>query len=146
MGFGDSFVEPLLLSHEVQASHRDSYRLAQEHVDWVLYRKRPAADWEPQYAFSILPRQLAEFDAMCYFHQTSVDSSFTSKSVCSLATEDGRITLVNGRFIVTSEGHRQEHNVTSLEAYQDLLRTHFGIDIGDDVEAASLMAPPSQVK
>ncbi len=146
VGFGDSFIEPVLLNHEVQALNGDSYRLAQERDNWVLYRERPATNWEPQYAFSLQPRRLDEFRAMCQYHQTSPDSSFTSKSVCSLATEDGRVTLSNDRFIVTSGGNRQEHTVASNQAYQDLLRIHFGLDLGDDVDATALMAPGSRAK
>jgi len=146
VGFGDSFIAPVLLNHEVQAMNGDSYRLAQEHHDWVLYRQRPAANWEPQYAFSLQPRRLDEFRAMCHYHQTSPDSSFTNKSVCSLATKDGRVTLSDDRFIVTSRGNRQEHTVATPQAYQDLLRIHFRLDLGDDVDTAALMAPSSRAK
>jgi N-hydroxyarylamine O-acetyltransferase len=146
VGFGDSFIEPVLLNHKVQRLNGDSYRLAQEHDDWVLYRQRPATNWEPQYAFSLQPRRLDEFRAMCHYHQTSPDSSFTSKSVCSLASDDGRVTLSNDRFIVTSRGNRQEHTVATSQAYQDLLRIHFGLDLGDEVDAEALMAPGSRPK
>ena len=146
VGFGDSFIEPVLLNHEVQTLNGDSYRLAQEHDDWVLYRQRPATNWEPQYAFSLQPRRLDEFRTMCQYHQTSPDSSFTSKSVCSMATEDGRVTLSNDRFIVTAKGSRQEHTVGTSQAYQDLLRNHFRLDLGHDVDAAALMAPSRQAK
>jgi N-hydroxyarylamine O-acetyltransferase len=146
VGFGDSFIEPVLLNREAQALNGDSYRLAQEYDDWVLYRQRPATNWEPQYAFSLQPRRLDEFRTMCQYHQTSPDSSFTRKSVCSLATEDGRVTLSNDQFIVTSRGNRQEHTVATTQAYQDLLRIHFRLDLGADVDAATLMAPSSRAK
>ena len=76
---------------------------------------------------------------MCHYQQTSPDSSFTKKSVCSLATRDGRITLSNGRLIVTAEGRREERNVASVEEYRTLLRAHFGFDIGEEAPVDRLM-------
>jgi N-hydroxyarylamine O-acetyltransferase len=146
VGFGDSFIEPLLFKDEVRDLPGDTFRLSQEGDDWVVYRQKPAADWEPQYAFSLQPRRLDEFRTMCEYHQTSPNSSFTSKSICSLATQDGRVTLSNDRFIVTFKGRRQEHTVATTQAYRDLLRVHFRLDLGDDVDAAALMVAGDRAK
>lgn len=140
VGFGDSFVEPLVLKDEVQPRRGTPYRLAQEHGDWVLARQGTAVAWEPQYSFSLQPRRLHEFRPMCRYHQTSPDSLFTRQSVCSRASEDGRLTLSADRFIVTSHGDRHEHAVADPETYLELLRIHFGIDLGDDVDPAVFMA------
>ncbi|MEW5977875.1 MAG: arylamine N-acetyltransferase [Acidobacteriota bacterium] len=141
VGFGDSFIEPLVLSQEVQAQNADNFRLDKEGDEWVLFRRKPGADWEPQYVFSLKPRQIEEFGEMCRFHQTSPESPFPAKSLCSLATHEGRVTLSNDRFIVTSRGHREEHAIAGPEEYRNLLRTHFGLELSNDVDAATLLAP-----
>jgi N-hydroxyarylamine O-acetyltransferase len=139
VGFGDSFLEPIPLGQAEQAQHGRSYRLIEQGEDWVLHQRIPGADWQPQYAFSLLPRKLEDFDSMCHYQQTSPASGFTRKSVCSLATRSGRVTLSNARLIVTCEGHRQERNVASAAEYLALLWEHFGIDLGHEPNPERLM-------
>ncbi len=143
VGFGESFINPLRLCHEEQPQYGSSYRLEERDEDWVLHQWTPESEWEPQYVFTLEPRQLDDFHAMCHYHQTSPESHFTRKSVCSLATREGRITLSNGRLIVTSSGHRQEWQVASVDEYQALLKKHFGVELGDDVDSNILLQPNS---
>ena len=143
VGFGDSFVEPLSLAHEEQIQGRNSYRLVEQAEGWQLHRRRSDSDWEAQYAFTLSPRRLEDFDAMCHYQQTSPESSFTKKSVCSLATEDGRITLSNGRLIITAGGTREERDVASVEEYRALLMERFGVALGDEAIVGRLMPSPA---
>ena len=64
---------------------------------------------------------------MCRYHQTSPESHFTKARTCSRTTEEGRITLSEMRFIMTSRGGRQERDLTSQDEYAEVLREHFGI-------------------
>ncbi len=138
VGFGDSFVDPLPLASGEQVQQGCGYRLVEREERWELHQQNPHSDWEPQYTFSLTPRRLDEFTAMCHYQQTSPDSTFTRKSVCSKATPEGRITLSNGRLIVTSVGRREERRVESVREYRNLLREHFGFDIEDEAEAGKL--------
>jgi N-hydroxyarylamine O-acetyltransferase len=67
---------------------------------------------------------------MCYYHQTSPESSFTRKRVCTLATPDGRVTLSDLALIVTAHGERTEQVLPDELALQVALRDHFGVDLG----------------
>ena len=134
VGFGDSFVEPVALSGEEQHQLGRAYRVVEHGDDRILQHRLLGADWQPQYAFSLKPRRLEEFADMCHYQQTSPDSHFTQKSVCSLATRDGRVTLSDARLIQTSNGDRQEREVRSVEEYRKLLASHFGIDLGEEVD------------
>ena len=60
--------------------------------------------WERQYAFTTQPRAFVDFEPMCHYHQTSPKSIFTRKQICTLATPEGRISLEDGRLIVTQHG------------------------------------------
>jgi N-hydroxyarylamine O-acetyltransferase len=140
VGFGDSFLEPVFLGAREQIQYGFSYRMVDQSDDWVLQRRTPGADWISQYAFSLKPRQTDDFNSMCLYHQTSADSIFTRKSVCSLATRDGRISLANDRFVVTDGRHRQEEVISSLEEYRALLRERFGIDLGDEGDKENALA------
>jgi len=140
VGFGDSFLEPLRLDGGGEDVPRGrSYRLTGSDSERVLQQRRPESDWEPQYVFSLTPRRLAEFSATCEWTQTSPESVFTGKAVCSLATPDGRITLSNGRLITTAGGRREEREVTSEEEYRALLLSRFGIDLGEGARVDRLM-------
>jgi N-hydroxyarylamine O-acetyltransferase len=141
VGFGDSFVEPLPLNTAAEVVQPGgAYRLTRSGSDRILER-RCGSDWEPQYVFSLTPRRLAEFSAMCDYQQTSPDSHFTQKSVCSLATSDGRITLSNSRLIVTSEGRRVERHIANGNEYRRVLARYFGIDLGEEPRIQRLVVP-----
>lgn len=126
VGFGDSFREPLLMdSRAEQVQDGGSYRIdgAGEHM--VVLRRADDV-WQPQYRFSLQAHELAAFRAMCHHHQTSPQSSFTQKSVCTRATPDGRITLSGNRLITTARGERRERELTAPECAL-VLRDVFGV-------------------
>ena len=62
-------------------------------------------------------------------HQTSQKSSFTQKTVCSLATADGRITLSAFRLLATRDGIRNERELAGDAEWRDVLREHFGVTL-----------------
>ena len=93
VGFGDSFREPLRLVEGLeQQQDGRAYRLdrAGEHLTLM---QRDTSGWQPQYRFTLQPHVWVEYADMCRYHQTSPESSFTRKRVCTLATTDGRVTL-----------------------------------------------------
>lgn len=141
VGFGDSFVDPLRLDARgvVCAQINGGYRLESSGEEWILWRSAPDGTWGPQYSFTLAPRELDEFAGMCRHHQTSPESPFTQKTVCSLATPSGRRTLTNGRLITTDGARREERDITSGFEYMDLLRTAFGIVLPDGTDARELM-------
>lgn len=129
VGFGDSFIEPLPLLSGVQTEQQQSrYALEEAGDGWTLRRRRGEDAWEPSYAFSMTPRRLEEFADRCRYLQTSPESHFTRNTVCSLATEAGRITLSGRRLIVTDGEDRREREIASAEEYRSILRHEFGID------------------
>lgn len=129
VGWGETFRRPLLLDVAgEQAQQQGVYRLDQEGELRFLWQKEHGGPWEPQYRFTLRPRRFEEFAGMCHYHQTSPDSHFTRKRVCSLASPEGRITLDDFRFIETSRGERRERPV-SQEAHRRLLLERFGVEM-----------------
>ncbi|QBS39537.1 arylamine N-acetyltransferase [Nocardia sp. CS682] len=83
-------------------------------------------DGERRYRIEARPRRLIDFEPFCWYHQTSPDSHFTGKLVCSRPTPTGRITLNDHTLTRTENGERTEQTLTdeaALAAYRDL----FGI-------------------
>lgn len=130
VGFGDSFREPLRLDEPgEQVQYGVAYRLRNAGELWTLDRRFPDQAWEPQYRFTLQPRQLVDFTSMCRHHQTSSASHFTQKRICSRATPEGRITLSDMRLIITANGQRQETVLQDEDEYRHALQEHFGIDL-----------------
>ena len=132
VGFGDSFLEPLLLderSEQVQISR--AYRLFTDESQLRLMQRDAGDEWKPLYRFTLQTYTYADYAEMCRYHQTSPASPFTRVPLCSRATEDGRITLSGMRFITTSRNGapqaRDERTLISEEEYADVLREQFGI-------------------
>jgi N-hydroxyarylamine O-acetyltransferase len=132
VGFGDSFLEPLLLDERGdQVQHSRAYRILSDGTRLLLRRRDEGDEWKAQYRFTLQTYSYADYADMCRYHQTSPQSHFTRSRICSRATEDGRITLSEMRFITTSQSGvhevRQERTLTSEAEYTTILRDQFGI-------------------
>jgi N-hydroxyarylamine O-acetyltransferase len=130
VGFGDSFLEPLLLDsrdEQVQGTH--AFRIVEDNDHLILMRRNEGAHWEPQYRFTLQPYVFADYEEMCRFHQTSPDSHFTKGRICSLATQDGRVSLSEMRLITTTgpQQLRDERTLNDAEEYDRILHEQFGI-------------------
>ncbi len=137
VGFGDSFLEPLLLdSRDEQVQGTRLFRIDAENDYLILLRRNEGEDWEPQYRFTLQPFGFPDYEEMCQFQQTSPESHFTQNVICSRVTDDGRITL-SGMNLVTTTGPqrtRHEQMLTTREEYDEVLREQFGIEMKNQVQ------------
>jgi len=127
VGFGDSFLLPIIPGSADCYQFDRYYRLQSNEERWILQQRFEAGDWKSQYIFDMKSHPLYHFDAMCDYHQTSKSSSFTRKTVCSRVTESGRITYANGRYIVNEQDNREETMVGNEASLNKILRDQFGI-------------------
>ena len=128
VGFGDCFLEPLRLQPgPEQLQDGQKFRIREEGDSYHLERAQPEGSWKGEYTFSLVPRRLAEFAPMCHYHQTSPESTFTRKRICSRATPDGRITLADRKLIITRRSHREERMLKSEEEWRAALQKYFQI-------------------
>jgi N-hydroxyarylamine O-acetyltransferase len=128
VGFGDSFLAPLRLHAHAPQDGGDGrrYRLTEAAGGLVLEREKEGA-WERQYAFTLEGWPLSAYAAGCTYHSTSPRSSFTQKTVVSVASESGRVTLSERRLILTDGGTRRETELDDDGAVARALREQFGI-------------------
>jgi N-hydroxyarylamine O-acetyltransferase len=130
VGFGDSFRDPLRLDRPgAQVQKEGAYLIERDGEHFILKQRDDSGSWEPQYRFMLDPFRYEDFAEMCRYHQTSPDSPFTRRRTCSLATQDGRITLTDMRLITTTGGGRQERALATQDEYAAALREHFGIEL-----------------
>jgi N-hydroxyarylamine O-acetyltransferase len=86
-------------------------------------------DGVPQYRVERRPRSLPEFGPTCWYQQTSPQSHFTEGSICSMLTAGGRVSVAGRTLIRTSDGKREEQQLSSDEAVLAAYRDLFGISL-----------------
>jgi N-hydroxyarylamine O-acetyltransferase len=140
VGFGDSFRQPLRFQADVEQDGADGYiyRLREsqnrggapderDQFPYWLVEQHDDAQWNPVYRFTLRPHVLTDFAERCIYQQTSPDSHFTQKRICSLALPDGRISLSDLRLITTLDGKREERLLSSEDEYRAVLAERFGV-------------------
>jgi N-hydroxyarylamine O-acetyltransferase len=130
VGFGDCFVEPLHVRPGVeQLQSERTFRIVDDSGSMSVEMAEAAGMWTRQYSFTQAPRSLDEFAPRCEYHQTSPESTFTQKRVCTKATPEGRITLADKKLVVTRHGKKEERLLKSEDEWRTVLRDQFGISL-----------------
>jgi N-hydroxyarylamine O-acetyltransferase len=131
VGFGDSFLEPLRIAVGMTQQDPAGYFRIERHDSTYLRLDSSKDDlvYSPKYLFTLDERGLEDFVEMCEYHQTSAESSFTWEELCTVATENGRITLRGQNLIETLDGHKTVRQITDDQEYEQILRDRFRIEI-----------------
>jgi len=123
VGFGAFSDEPLAIQD--RADQRDTagvFRLVDRDDGWVDVLQ----DGHRAFRFSPQPHALSDFRSGCTYHQTSPDSHFPRRTVCSLRTRQGRVTISALTLTETIEGTKTTVEVPAAEL-GELLADRFGV-------------------
>jgi N-hydroxyarylamine O-acetyltransferase len=124
VGFGRHSHHPLRLDLDAeQADPGGTFRVTRT-ADGDL---DVARDGEPQYRVEPRARLLGDFEATCWWHQTSPKSHFTRSLVCSLLTQTGRVTLSGRTLVETVADRRHERTLAGDAEVLGAYRERFGI-------------------
>jgi N-hydroxyarylamine O-acetyltransferase len=131
VGFGDSFRSPIVFPDGEEQDISGHYRIVKnpDLQEGYILQRQGADRWSTQYQFTGIHRELHDFEKMNEYHQTSPDSHFTQKAVCTIATMTGRISLTPEYLTIKENGRRQKTPVESIEEYYTLLKDHFDIEL-----------------
>ncbi len=132
VGFGSAFISPLRIDDDkLQVQDVGKFRVEHDGKCGFYHEQTLGVDkMELGYRFYFEPRQLHDFVDACHYMQTSPDTHFTQKRICTLATPEGRITLSEGKFITTSlTGDREEITAQDEAEFHRILREQFEIDV-----------------
>jgi N-hydroxyarylamine O-acetyltransferase len=77
--------------------------------------------------FDLRPRSLDEFQPMCRWQQTSPDSVFVQRRLCTMATPEGRVTLSDLRLIERTGDRTTERDLSGEDEWRALLAERFGV-------------------
>jgi N-hydroxyarylamine O-acetyltransferase len=136
VGWGEAYRRPFAL--RAGNEHVDegvaAYRLEEQAGRWQVVERhdesletnlKPTPGWRIAYRFDLTPHELADFEATCRW-QEAASPFFTGHRFCTVATPDGRRTLMDDRLIVRANGRRTERRVPG-EEWPALLDELFGV-------------------
>src|SRR5262249_6270144 len=128
VGFGAFTAAPLQLVAELeQRDATGTFIVRRYDRESFEIAKQEDFGWRSEYIFTPLGHDLSEFEARCLWHQTSPESHFMKNKICSLMTLNGRKTLTDKKFILTTEAERFESEVADEEEFARILLREFGI-------------------
>lgn len=128
VGFGDFCRSPLPMSGESRSDVSGTYKVAPaEDTDHYFAEKLTDVEWTPTYRFTTAERDLSDFTEMCEYQQTSPESGFTGRTVCSIATDTGRVTLSDDTLTVTEHEEKRTETIDSQRKRERVLDDVFGI-------------------
>lgn len=130
VGFGENFRRPLRLSlDEEQSDSSGTYRIRSLGEELLGLEHAKDEAFQLTYAFRMEEHDLGDFVQACNTVQTSPDSIFVQKPICSLAKSNGRVSLTRKKLIRTVHDDKQELTVARFDDVQFLLSSELGIHL-----------------
>jgi N-hydroxyarylamine O-acetyltransferase len=128
VGFGDCFRKPIAIPAGTVKDVSGKYRVKtlNSGQNSLIIQKQDKGKWCPVYSFTTQPRRMADFAEMCKYNQTSPNSHFTQRTICTIATDNGRITLSDDSLTIDHGGAKCKRSVT-FQDRNEILRKYFGI-------------------
>ncbi|NLT49329.1 MAG: arylamine N-acetyltransferase [Ignavibacteria bacterium] len=129
VGFGDFPIYPLELKLNVgQLDVNRIVKIVKHDEQYLKVVKSVQGNrFVPLYLFTLLPRQIKDFKQMCLFHQYSPDSPFTKNRICSIETENGRVTMTDTHLTITAEGKKRKYDIKNEQEFKHYLKEFFNI-------------------
>ncbi|MFC5740085.1 arylamine N-acetyltransferase family protein [Dyella tabacisoli] len=140
VGYGDSFTEGLPLDGTPMERLGTWHKVERQGETFTLMQDKGAEGYKAQYRFTLATYDIDAFKDRCHFQQSSPDSPFTQRSICTIATDDGRNSISSNRFIQTVRGVRSERTIEHAPELKQLLLEYFGIRLADDAPLDNLLA------
>lgn len=136
VGFGDFALKPLHLStNSLQSDDRATFRIDNHGMlDGKHYKKVEKEsplnkELLLKYYFTTDAQELNDFANMNKHQQISPDSHFVRNYICTMPTEQGRMSILNNKAVFTYKDKKRSRKVNDDErAY--LVSKYFGISIG----------------
>ena len=123
-------MHPLKLTLNEPVTDLNGQFVIERHTDEYFKVSRYSPEetrYLPEYLFSTTRRSLSDFTEMCLYHQTSPESHFTRRKLCSIATATGRVTLTDTKLVVTENGMRTVCEITDELEFDRALAQYFNI-------------------
>ena len=129
VGFGEFSFCPIKIELNKDTNDpRGIFRIETFDENYKIVKKKDSdGKFIPEYIFSERKRQIDEFYDRCNYHQTSAESHFMQKRLCSLPTKSGRITLTGDILKTKKNGEVIEEKLNNEQEVQQELWNYFGV-------------------
>ena len=129
VGFGgSSFLNPLKLDlRSVQHDPAGSYQIVQDNINYSLIHSIDQENYQGLYDFTLAPRSITDFYDQCHMKQTDPGSHFVNRKICTMATENGRKSLLNDEFTTRIGLDKETIKIVDQQMEDELLSIHFDI-------------------
>ncbi|HEX3054072.1 MAG TPA: arylamine N-acetyltransferase [Aggregatilineaceae bacterium] len=134
VGFGNGFLQPLLLKPGHYQQGFLTYELAQNDTRWFFSNHQYGG---PGYDFTLQPRTLHDFADKCRELQTDPESGFVRVVVCHRFTPSGIITLRGSVLRTLTDRGVQDETIQDEATYRRVIREQFDLQLVEE-EIATL--------
>lgn len=132
VGFGGPHLPgpmPLRLNQRFEDG-KSCFQLVAARPYGILLQILEDGGWRDLYSFDLGYVGLGDIAYANHYTATHPASFFTNHRVAALATENGRITLLDNLLRHSAAGREKVIEIGEGEVYLETLRQHFGIDLG----------------
>ncbi|MGC3947932.1 MAG: arylamine N-acetyltransferase [Chryseolinea sp.] len=130
VGYGDLFVTPLEIKSGIQSDGRNHFKIEEQGDDtYLLSMSSDGIVYNGRYTFSLSVVQPGDFELPCIDKQTSPDSHFVKNVICTIPTDEGRLTIFNDKFVERRGEQRMISPIDGDDNLRELLKTRFSIVI-----------------
>ncbi len=132
VGYGDLFVEPIKLSAGlIQEDLFKNYKIEKVHSGNFLLTEslKNSNTFIKRYMIDMQPRKIDEFLVQNKVKQKDRDSFFVKNRICTIATQDGRKTILNNEYKRTSSNQIEKMYIDDEKQLLRLLKTEFNIEL-----------------
>ncbi len=139
-GFGGQLIDaPLLLAPDVvQRTGMGMMRIIRDDDVHTVETKLPHG-WAPMYRFTLEPHQAVDYEPLNWFVATHPLSIFRHNLLVQRVGAEGRISVLNDRYIrISPEGAQEERRIEDAADLERVLEQGFGITL--PVSATELFA------
>lgn len=129
VGNGQSCRQPLRIDGgDAEATDENiAYRIKDAERGKVMEYKLAGDAWKPRFIFDTRARRVEDFTEMCHLQQVLPECHFTRHRLATIATADGRITLMDKELSITNRQGTVKQTIESEAQYLSVLQDHFQI-------------------
>jgi amide synthase len=130
---GPTYLEPLLVSGDVQTRCGSQFRLVPHGSGTALQRRGAATRWGVVYTFTPTPRAWHDWQELeDNFRKVLADAerTDTQEVLCGRAVEDGQVFLRQRRYLTVRQGRERVRTITDDDEHRMLLSRILSGDLG----------------
>ena len=141
VGFGGSFVPPMVLADGAEAATADGarHRLSEDGEHGWMLERDGGEGWQRQYSFTRDPVWPSDLEMANHFTATRPGTRFTTLRIASAPTPDGYVSVIDRMLTTSRMGRSEMREIADADEYRRVLAELFGLGLSaEEVDALRL--------